>query len=128
MSHTELIARLSAMWAELDPVDDWRPVIRDAIDALARPAAPVVERADSATPVVERSAGDVSDNAATVAPAEPASDPPLVAPQAWQALADTANRTLERAERREARNAASERRVARAIEAAHGITAQGEPK
>ena len=71
MSHTELIARLSAMWAELDPVDDWRPVIRDAIDALARPAAPVVERADSATPVVERSAGNVSDNAALAAPAVP---------------------------------------------------------
>ena len=108
MSHTELIARLSAMWAQLDAVDDWRPVIRDAIDALARPAAPVVERADSVTPVVERGAGNLSDNAAPVAPAEPASEPPLVAPQAWQALADTANRTLERAERREARNAASE--------------------
>lgn len=37
--------------------------------ATAQPAAPVVERADSATPVVERGAGNVSDNAATVAPA-----------------------------------------------------------
>ena len=23
MNHTELIARLSAMWAQLDPVDEW---------------------------------------------------------------------------------------------------------
>lgn len=30
---------------------------------------------------------------------------PLVAPESWQALAETANRTLERAERRDARNA-----------------------
>jgi len=37
--------------------------------ALAKHSAPVVERADSATPVVERGAGNVSDNAATVAPA-----------------------------------------------------------
>lgn len=45
MNHTELIARLSAMWAQLDPVDEWRPVIRDAIDALTPPAAGVpVER------------------------------------------------------------------------------------
>lgn len=36
---------------------------------LAKHSAPVVERADSATPVVERSAGNVSDNAAPVAPA-----------------------------------------------------------
>ncbi len=42
---------------------------------LAKHSTPVVERADSATPVVERSAGNVSDNAATVAPAEPASEP-----------------------------------------------------
>ena len=42
---------------------------------LAKHSAPVVECADSATPFVERSAGNVSDNAATVAPAEPASKP-----------------------------------------------------
>ena len=38
---------------------------------LAKHSAPVVERADSATPVVERSAGNVSDNAALAAPAVP---------------------------------------------------------
>ena len=43
---------------------------RIAAAALAQPAAaPVVERANAATPVVERSAGNVSDNAAPVAPA-----------------------------------------------------------
>lgn len=40
--------RLAEMWADLDPVDDWRPHIRDAIDeierlraALAAPSEPV---------------------------------------------------------------------------------------
>ena len=46
--------------------------IADAIRAaLAQPAAPVVERLNAATPVVERSAGNVSDNAAPVEPAVP---------------------------------------------------------
>ena len=38
---------------------------------LAKHSAPVVERADSATPVVERGAGNLSDNAALAAPAVP---------------------------------------------------------
>lgn len=45
----------------------WAADLRDAAALIQ--AAPVVERADSATPVVERGAGNVSDNAATVAPA-----------------------------------------------------------
>ena len=45
----------------------WAADLRDAAALIQ--AAPVVERADSATPVVERSAGNVSDNAAPVAPA-----------------------------------------------------------
>ena len=49
----------------------WAADLREAAAALAQPAAPVVERADSATPVVERSAGNVSDNAALAAPAVP---------------------------------------------------------
>ena len=48
------------------------PQVIAARAALAQPAAPVVERADSATSVVERGAGNVSDNASTVAHAEPA--------------------------------------------------------
>jgi len=39
VNHTKLIASLSAMWAQLDAVDEWRPVIRNAIDVLAAPAA-----------------------------------------------------------------------------------------
>jgi hypothetical protein len=41
--------RLAEMWADLDPVDDWRPHIRDAIEeitrlraALAAPSVPSV--------------------------------------------------------------------------------------
>ena len=181
MNNTQLIARLSAMWAQLDPVDEWRPVIRDAIDALAQPAAPVVERADSATPVVERSAGNVSDNAAPVATAEPASEPApaprlrwaeaprrtewgagmmeaLIALGADETLLLYAHRDavplvdallsaqpaparvpLTEAEiasmQREANTTGVQflqpstvRWIVRAIEAAHGITAQGEPK
>ena len=57
----------------VEAITVWCPGVIDALRAaLARPADPVVERADSATPVVERSAGNVSDYAATVAPAEPA--------------------------------------------------------
>lgn len=28
--------RLAEMWADLDPVDDWRPHIRDAIEEITR--------------------------------------------------------------------------------------------
>ena len=51
----------------------WAADLRDAAALIQ--AAPVVERADSATAVVERGAGNVSDNAAPVATAEPASEP-----------------------------------------------------
>jgi hypothetical protein len=51
----------------------WAADLRDAAALIQ--AAPVVERADSATPVVERGAGNLSDNAAPVAHAEPASEP-----------------------------------------------------
>ena len=51
----------------------WAADLRDAAALIQ--AAPVVERADSATPVVERDAGNLSDNAAPVAHAEPASEP-----------------------------------------------------
>jgi len=43
----------------------WAADLRDAAALIQ--AAPVVERADSATPVVERDAGNLSDNAAPVA-------------------------------------------------------------
>jgi hypothetical protein len=43
----------------------WAADLRDAAALIQ--AAPVVERADSATPVVERGAGNMSDNAAPVA-------------------------------------------------------------
>lgn len=51
----------------------WAADLRDAAALIQ--AAPVVERADSATPVVERGARNLSDNAAPVAHAEPASEP-----------------------------------------------------
>ena len=51
----------------------WAADLRDAAALIQ--AAPVVERADSATAVVERSAGGVSDYATTVATAEPAGEP-----------------------------------------------------
>ena len=51
----------------------WAADLRDAAALIQ--AAPVVERADSATPVAERGAGNLSDNAAPVAHAEPASEP-----------------------------------------------------
>ncbi len=68
-------AAQQALVALVHHTEQTRPIQRTAgaIEALraalAQPAAPVVERADSATPVVERRAGNVSDNAATVAPA-----------------------------------------------------------
>ena len=68
-------AAQQALVALVHHTEQTRPIQRtaDAIEALraalAQPAAPVVERADSATPVVERGAGNVSHNAAPVAPA-----------------------------------------------------------
>lgn len=47
----------------------WAADLRDAAALIQ--AAPVVERADSATAVVERVPGNVSDNAALAAPAVP---------------------------------------------------------
>ena len=47
----------------------WAADLRDAAALIQ--AAPVVERADSATAVVERRAGNMSDNAALAAPAVP---------------------------------------------------------
>ena len=136
--------------------------------ALAQPAAaPVVERADSATPVVERSAGNVSDNAAPVAPArwycvtnyggatlctgrddaaEVAAEQDIAIPRHGP------HRAVMLAEVRPARVPLTDAQIdqikaqpgcwehvgqriefryrpfARAIEAHHGITAQGEPK
>ena len=83
MSNTDELraAAQQALVALVHHTEQTRPVRRsaDAIEALraalAQPAAPVVERADSATPVVERGAGNLSDNAAPVAHAEPASEP-----------------------------------------------------
>ena len=51
----------------------WAADLRDAAALIQ--AAPVVERADSATPVVERGAGNLSDNAALAAPAVPPQKP-----------------------------------------------------
>lgn len=157
----------------------WAADLRDAAALIQ--AAPVVERADSATPVVERGAGNLSDNAAPVAHAEPASEPAPAPRLRW---AEAPRRTewgagmmealialgvdetlrlyahrdavpmvdallsaqpaparvpLTEAEiasmQREANTTGVQflqpstvRWIVRAIEAAHGITAQGEPK
>lgn len=63
----------SGDWGNWDVESE--PQVIAARAALVQPAAPVVERADSAPPVVERGAGNVSDNAAPVAHAEPTSKP-----------------------------------------------------
>ena len=70
----DAIAALRAALTQPAAPDRWNEGFKYG-QWLAKHSAPVVERADSATPVVERSAGNVSDNAATVAPAEPASEP-----------------------------------------------------
>ena len=74
----EVLAASKALIAVCDAVraalaqpaapDRWNEGFKHG-QSLAKHSAPVVERADSATPVVERSAGNVSDNAAPVAPA-----------------------------------------------------------
>lgn len=209
MSNTEalrarLLAHAAIHDAETSPYSpeqaQWAADLREAAAALAQPAAPdrwnegfkhgqwlakhsapVVERADSATPVVERGAGNLSDNAAPVAHAEPASEPApaprlrwaeaprrtewgagmmeaLIALGADETLLLYAHRDavplvdallsaqpaparvpLTEAEiasmQREANTTGVQflqpstvRWIVRAIEAAHGITAQGEPK
>ena len=62
------IARLRAALAQPAAPDRWNEGFKHG-QWLAKHSAPVVECADSATPFVERSAGNVSDNAAPVAPA-----------------------------------------------------------
>jgi len=68
------ILRLRAALTQPAAPDRWNEGFKHG-QWLAKHSAPVVERADSATPVVERGAGNVSDNAAPVAHAEPASEP-----------------------------------------------------
>ena len=133
---------------------------------LAKHSAPVVERADSATPVVERGAWDASDNAAPVAPArwycvtnyggatlctgrddaaEVAAEQDIAIPRhgphraVMLAEVPPARVPLTEAEiasmQRKANTtgvqflqSSTVRWIVRAIEAAHGITAQGELK
>ena len=65
---TQAKARVRAALAQPATDDRWSEGFKHG-QWLAKHSAPVVERADSATPFVERSAGNVSDNAAPVAPA-----------------------------------------------------------
>lgn len=65
---TQAKARVRAALAQPATDDRWSEGFKHG-QWPAKHSAPVVERADSATPVVERSAGNVSDNAAPVAPA-----------------------------------------------------------
>ena len=165
----------SGDWGNWDVESE--PQVIAARAALGQPAVPVVERADSATSVVERGAGNVSDNASTVAHAEPASEPALAPRLRWveaprrtewgagmmeALIAFGVDETLRLYAHRDAvpmvdallsaqpaparvplteaeideifdadppgASRTAQRRVARAIEAAHGITAQGEPK
>ena len=143
------------------------PQVIAARAALAQPAAPVVERADSATPFVERSAGNVSDNAAPVAPARwycvtnyggatlctsRADAAEVAAEQDIAIPRHGPHRAVMMAEVRPAPVPLTDAQIdqikaqpgcwehvgqriefryrpfARAIEAHHGITAQGEPK
>jgi len=70
----DAIEALRAALAQPAAPDRWNEGFKHG-QWLAKHSAPVVERADSATPVVERDAGNLSDNAAPVAHAEPASEP-----------------------------------------------------
>ena len=65
---TQAKARVRAALAQPATDDRWSEGFKHG-QWLAKHSAPVVERADSATPVVERGAGNVSHNAAPVAPA-----------------------------------------------------------
>ena len=142
----------------------WAADLRDAAALIQ--AAPVVERADSATPFVERDAGNLSDNAAPVAPArwycvtnyggatlctgrddaaEVAAEQDIAIPRhgphraVMLAEVPPARVPLTEAEiasmQRKANTtgvqflqSSTVRWIVRAIEAHHGITAQGEPK
>ena len=142
----------------------WAADLRDAAALIQ--AAPVVERADSATPVVERGAGNLSDNAAPVAPArwycvtnyggatlctgrddaaEVAAEQDIAIPRhgphraVMLAEVPPARVPLTEAEiasmQRKANTtgvqflqSSTVRWIVRAIEAAHGITAQGDLK
>ncbi len=64
----DAIEALRAALAQPTAPDRWNEGFKHG-QWLAKHSAPVVERADSAPPVVERVAGNVSDNAAPVAPA-----------------------------------------------------------
>ena len=154
----------SGDWGNWDVESE--PQVIAARAALAQPAAPVVERADSATSVVERGAGNVSDNAAPVAPArwycvtnyggatlctgrddaaEVAAEQDIAIPRhgphraVMLAEVPPARVPLTEAEiasmQRKANTtgvqflqSSTVRWIVRAIEAHHGITAQGEPK
>lgn len=70
----DAIAALRAALTQPAAPDRWNEGFKHG-QWLAKHSAPVVERADSATAVVERSAGGVSDYATTVATAEPAGEP-----------------------------------------------------
>ena len=70
----EIIDALRAALAQPATDDRWSEGFKHG-QWLAKHSAPVVERADYAPPVVERGAGNLSDNAAPVAPAERASEP-----------------------------------------------------
>ena len=65
LSDAELAALRAALAQPAAP-DRWNEGFKHG-QWLAKHSAPVVERADSATPVVERDAGNLSDNAAPVA-------------------------------------------------------------
>ena len=162
---TQAKARVRAALAQPATADRWNEGFKYG-QWLAKHSAPVVERADSATPVVERSAGNVSDNAAPVAPArwycvtnyggatlctgrddaaEVAAEQDIAIPRhgphraVMLAEVPPARVPLTEAEiasmQRKANTtgvqflqSSTVRWIVRAIEAAHGITAQGEPK
>ena len=161
----EIIDALRAALAQPAAPDRWNEGFKHG-QWLAKHSAPVVERADSATPVVERGDGNVSHNAAPVAPArwycvtnyggatlctsradaaEVAAEQDIAVPghgphrAVMLAEVPPARVPLTEAEiasmQRKANTtgvqflqSSTVRWIVRAIEAAHGITAQGEPK
>ena len=161
----EIIDALRAALAQPAAPDRWNEGFKHG-QWLAKHSAPVVERADSATPVVERGDGNVSHNAAPMAPArwycvtnyggatlctsradaaEVAAEQDIAVPghgphrAVMLAEVPPARVPLTEAEiasmQRKANTtgvqflqSSTVRWIVRAIEAAHGITAQGEPK
>jgi hypothetical protein len=70
--------RLAEIWAELDPVDDWRPHIRDAIEEITRLRADLAVSMNTAHRA-QKMAAQLLNERALAAPSVPSGEPDIAA-------------------------------------------------